>query len=110
MRLDISTCWPTDPGPTPPVDSSELSLAKSVLTELPSVLTQARDRFHNYVKDSEYSPERHVKDPVIWIDRDIRAEDGPLRWSLVLHHDEWPDYGWHIEFDGTQCVEIWAGS
>jgi hypothetical protein len=98
------------PAPTPAVNASELSLAKLIMAELPAVLAQALARFHDYVRDSDHSPERHVQDPVIWIDRDTRTEYGALRWSLVVHHGEWPDYGWHIEFDGTRFVEIWAGS
>ena len=49
----------------------------------------------------------HVREPHIWIHRESIAP-GTL-WSLVVGLQEAPDFGYHIEFDGPTCTDIWAG-
>lgn len=109
LKLTISTDWTVDRTQPLPVSEAELSLAELILTNLPAILTQAESRFLEHEQKAS-SREQHARDPTVWIDRDGLVEDGPLRWALVVHHDEWPDFGWHIEFDGSQCIAVWAGS
>lgn len=109
LLLTISTDWSADRTRPLPASSSELSLAEVVLGELPAILEQAEAQFFSYEKDTT-SPERVVRHPRIWIDREGGELDGLLRWALVVHHAERPDYGWHIEFDRARCIQIWAGT
>lgn len=111
LLLTIDTDWAAGRTHPLPPSESEVSLAELILANLSAILLRAEAQLIEYGQraggDSQHV---HACEPHLWIDRLSYADQGPLRWALVVHHDDWPDFGWHIEFDGTEDIEIWAGS
>lgn len=79
-----------------------------ILLQLRDVVREAEQHFENY---NMTNPDAKglVSEPHIWIARDAIEEHGPNRWAFVTGTKSAPDFGWHVEFDGTEFREIWAG-
>jgi hypothetical protein len=84
----------------------EQALLDEILADLPSTMRKAEATLATYERDTGNDYSAHVKYPHIWIRED---RERPKEWTLVVERDDWPGYGWHIEFDGSNLVEIWAG-
>jgi hypothetical protein len=54
---------------------------------------------------------RVVNNPKIWLGMDYETKRpwGNNKWSVVVGVTESEDFGWHIEFEGTEFIEAWAG-
>jgi hypothetical protein len=54
---------------------------------------------------------RVVNNPKIWLGMDYKTKRpwGNNKWSVVVGVIESEDFGWHIEFEGTEFIEAWAG-
>ena len=97
--------------PAPPPTAAELDLAEFILDNLPAVLGEAERRFVEYTEQMLHDAAAvgHVTAPIIWMDRGFQARDGASGWTLVVHRDDWPCFGYHIEFDGLRHVKTWSG-
>lgn len=91
-----------------PPTSVELNLVRAILLDLKTVVKMAEAALVQHLAD-ETEALQEVDSPHIWIDRSQLDSKGPKRWALVVNRADWPDFGWHIEFDGLACVEVWAG-
>lgn len=92
----------------PPVNNVEEALFRLIMNNLQTVLPAAEASFLEY--NEEYPEVRaHVANPHIWIYRDNIEEDGPTRWTFIVELSAAPDYGFHIEFDALEVLEIWSG-
>jgi hypothetical protein len=108
LAIDFQTRPVPERRHPPEVNEGEKNLAKIILLRLRDVLREAEQRFESY---NANDPEAKglVSNPFIWIDRDAIEEDGPNRWAFVIGAKGAPDFGWHVEFEATECQEIWAG-
>jgi len=108
LAVDFQTRLVPERPPPPEVNEGEKELARTVLLRLRDVLRLAEQRFESY---NSTNPDAigHVLNPHIWINRESIEEDGSSRWALVIGAKGAPDFGWHVEFDGTECQDIWAG-
>jgi len=84
------------------------ALLDQILCDLPSVIDSAQTELSRYENDSEEDYSTHIKNPHIWLTIDLVPND-PTAWTFVVERDDWPDFGWHIEFRGIRFHEIWAG-
>lgn len=65
------------------------------------------------LKDGRVTEEelnRVVNNPKIWlgIDYETKRPWENNKWSVVVGVTESEDFGWHIEFEGTELIEAWA--
>jgi hypothetical protein len=113
VRLEIETRPVAEEGAPPVVSPEETALAKTILANLPAILADAEKKFTRYT-DGDADAKEQIRDPHIWINRDEFEdseddEEDMERWTFVVGREDAPDFGYHIEFDGRKCLEIWAG-
>lgn len=84
-------------------DPESLALLMRILGSFDSILDRAEAALSEYADAVEDSFESHLSDPIISI------TPGSRNWTLVVERDDWPDFGWHIEFDELNFVEVWSG-
>lgn len=110
IGIEIETRPVSEDGPPPPVSRDERMLVRKIIAELPQVLTEAKKQFIRYTAKKDPDASEQVREPHIWINRDeLEEEDNPERWTFVIGREDLPDFGYHIEFDGLTCLEIWSG-
>ena len=109
VGLEIETREVPAAGSPPAVSEREAALVGLIIENLASILTEARKRFDEANSGYEAAVREQVRDPHIWIDREIVEESGGHRWALVVGLQDWPDFGYHIEFKGLECRGMWAG-
>ena len=79
------------------------------MAALPQILDEARKQFIKYTAKKDPEAGEQVREPHIWINRDeLEEEENPERWTFVIGREDSPDFGYHIEFDGLTCLEIWS--
>lgn len=86
--------------------AAERALLEQILAQLPSILKTAEKALADYEEGAARDYEAHIEGPTIWVPKDHRR---PAEWTFVVERDDWEDFGWHIEFEGVEFVEIWAG-
>ena len=89
------------------LSDSSLALVHQILESLPEVLRLGSEALERYEKGDPSVLTNLIK-PLIWLGSENDDEDETL-WTLVVERADWPDYGYHIEFRGTDFMEIWAG-
>lgn len=97
--------WRT-PQPEQP-SADDMKLLERILAGLPETLHRARLEFERHEVRIDPSFLEHLDNPHIWIDSDDRKH--PDDWTFVVQRNDWPDFGCHIEFRGSEFREIWAG-
>jgi hypothetical protein len=102
IRIVVEGATVAEHGPQP----RDLELIDEILASLPSTLRKAEAALAEHERNTQRDYATHIKNPHVWI-RDDR--DDPREWTLIVERDDWPDFGWHIEFRGSELVEIWAG-
>ncbi|QDT14030.1 hypothetical protein [Alienimonas californiensis] len=106
----------------PAPNGEELALARRVLRDLTTVLGQVQVEFAKEEAQERAAIEKSpkpievppIEDPHLWIEREFVQEavaEGrlPERWTFVIGRAGWPDFGYHLEFEGTTFDELWAG-
>jgi hypothetical protein len=105
LRVDTQPI-PTG-GPSPPLDATEIALARLVLANLPGMLTEIEGHYRSHA-DSPDIIER-VHEPSMWLSRDILTAEGPDHWSFVAGITDAPDWTICAEFAGLTFQGIWSG-
>jgi hypothetical protein len=103
LRADIDF---SETGTTEPSKQAG-ALLDEILADLPAILRKAEAALAEYEQGTDRDYSSHISNPRIWI-LEGREED-PKAWTLVVERDDWQDFGWHIEFIGSDLVELWAG-
>ncbi len=85
----------------------DLELLHQILADLPAILTSAQAALSDYERDASGAYLAHVHNPHIWIPED---QEDPKEWAFVVERDDWPSFGWHIEFQGSKVIEVWSGN
>ena len=120
LRIEVNTRPYPEEEPVPVMAEPHHDLVELILDNLPNVIDLAEKEFRKYSGTALDSLTEDIRDPHIWIEcpePDDIAEDGSYEiepfegesWTLVIGQKSAPDYGIHIEFDGTDFSEIWAG-
>jgi hypothetical protein len=109
LTIEFETRPIPSKGRPPEVSDSEKELARTILLHLDDILQETERRFEAY--NTEFDPDStiQVSKPNIWISRDQAEETQPNRWAVVIGAKGAPDFGWHVEFNGIEYHEIWAG-
>jgi hypothetical protein len=107
VLLEIHTrSFPNDPKDLPRVSQSQAALVQALLPALPSLLQQAERELTAY--NEKFHPDFHlsIHNPHIWLSNE--TDDG-VSWTLVVGLVQNPDFGYHVEFQGTEFIELWSG-
>jgi hypothetical protein len=82
----------------------DMKLLGEILTDLPQILAKAKSEFEQFENPSFID---QIDNPTIWIScGDIQWQP---KWAWVIERLDHPSYGCHIEFEGLEFKEIWAG-
>ena len=96
-----------DPAGRAPPGPEEVGLIDTILGNLPMLLAECERRFNEF--NAKWPHVRdEVTNPHVWIARSRLWGLGSGYWSFVVEHRE-SDYGWHLEFDGLDFVDMWGG-
>ena len=109
MRINVQTRPIPEAGAPPRPNEAELQLVRIVLEGWRPVLLRAETEFRAYNAPHDPNAENIIREPHVWIDRECMTEEGQSRWTLVVGRRDAPDFGYHLEFEGTEFLEIWAG-
>jgi hypothetical protein len=109
VGIDFQTREVPERRPPPAVSESEKELVRTILLRLREVLQEAERQFEQYNAGADPPAVSMVADPQIWLHREDAEVAHPTRWALVVGARRAPDFGWHLEYDGTEFREIWAG-
>ena len=91
-------------GTTSP-DPENQVLLFSIFDNFNSILERAKSALRDYAAATmDESSLEHVSAASIFVTSDS------LKWEFGLERDDWEDFGWHIEFSGTDLVQVWTGS
>ena len=96
---------PDDPKVLPPVSANQAALVRMITPALPSILKRVEDATVAY-NNQDPDFRQFVRNPHVWLDSE---EDDGESWTFVIERTDNPGFGYHIEFKGTNFVEIWAG-
>ena len=104
VKIDTRTV-PDDPEILPPVSVNQAELVRLITSNLNAILKQVHEVMLKY---NDYDPDfaEFVEDPHVWLDSE---RDNGESWTFVIERSDSPDFGYHVEFIGTDFVEIWAG-
>ena len=105
LRVDTQPI-PTS-APSPPLDATETTLVRLVLSNLPGLLTEVERHYRSHADSSDII--ERVHEPSVWLSRDILAEEGPDHWSFVVGIADAPDWTICAEFSGLSFQDIWSG-
>lgn len=96
---------PTEPKVLPPVSLSQAALIRRMTPDLLAILKRVEEAM---VKFNEQEPQfrEFLTNPHVWFDSE---EDNGESWAFVIERTDNPDFGYHVEFRGTNFVEIWGG-
>lgn len=95
-------------GPVGQIKHLLIELAREILPHLDQIVASAEAGFREYFEEVDETVPVPYR-PRIWINEDSVLDDGPKRWALVVEVEKNPDFGIHIEFDGTEFLEVWSG-
>jgi hypothetical protein len=97
---------PIEPKVLPPVSPSQASLVRSIVPALPSILHRVESELTAFTQ--KHDPDFHtaVRHPHIWLDSE--SDDG-VSWTFVVGRTDNPDFGYDLEFRGTEFIQLWAG-
>lgn len=85
-------------------DVGATPLVREILENLPGLLAVAGPHLASYEEGEDIVS--LVSNPKIWLSAEVGDERA---WTLVVERVDWEDFGWHLEFQGLDFVEIWAG-
>ena len=103
--IDISIDCRSTKDTTP--NEEDFSLIELVLSHLATILPATEAALDDYNTGAVFDYKELAINPTIWIPEE---RDTPTEWSFVVERKDWPDFGWHIEFDGGKFLDIWSGS
>jgi hypothetical protein len=94
--------------PAPPPSDREKDLARRIIPNLSSFLREVERQYKGYNPEI-LEPAIHIIGPHVLIDRENIQDNGEHRWMVILPYKEDPAFRSVVEFDGSQCLGIWAG-
>ena len=110
LSIEIETRSVPSDAPIPSLNDRESELICLIVDNIDHCINESLSKLRN---DASYQrlneANAQVANPHVWISRERTDEEGPQRWALVIGVDVNPDFGWHIEFDGLKCLEVWGG-
>ena len=110
LSIEIETRSVPSDAPIPSLNDRESELICLIVDNIDHCINESLSKLRN---DASYQrlneANAQVANPHVWISRELTDEEGPQRWALVIGVDVNPDFGWHIEFDGLKCLEVWGG-
>jgi len=110
LSIEIETRSVPSDLPIPKLNEQESTLIALILENIDHCIAESLaklrgDESHQRIDEAN----ARITNPHVWISREMMQEEGMQRWALIVGVDVNPDFGWHVEFDGLECLEIWAG-
>jgi hypothetical protein len=108
ISLEIHTRAIPEAGPPPPVSETQAQLVRRIQACLLRVLPIAQSALLMQHRDEapEYPFLQAMRDPYVWLDSE--RDDG-VSWTLVVGRSDNPEFGYHVEFEGSRLIELWSG-
>ena len=110
LSIEIETRSVPSDTPIPQLNHDESVLIELILDNIDHCANETLAKLEgdeSYQRLSE--ADARIANPHIWISREKMSEEGMQRWTMVIGVDVNADFGWHVEFDGLKCLEVWAG-
>ena len=110
LSIEIETRSVPSDLPIPKLNEQESTLIALILENIDHCIAESLAKLRgdeSYQRIDEANA--RITNPHVWMSREMMQEEGIQRWALVVGVDVNPDFGWHVEFDGLECLEIWAG-
>ena len=110
LSIEIETRSVPSDTPIPQLNHDESVLIELILGNIDHCANETLAKLEgdeSYQRLSE--ADARIANPHIWISREKMSEEGMQRWTMVIGVDVNADFGWHVEFDGLKCLEVWAG-
>ena len=110
VSIEIETRSVPSDAPIPNLNDQEFALVALIIENIEHCINESvaklqGDESHQRLDEAN----AQITNPHVWISREMMQEEGMQRWTMVVGVDVNPDFGWHVEFDGLECLEIWAG-
>src|SRR5712671_7913797 len=105
--LEIHTrTIPGEPKILPPVSRRQASLVRSLIPALPSLLQRVENELTTC--NQKRDPDFHtvIRHPHIWLSNE--SDDG-VSWTFVVGRTDNPDFGYDLEFKGTEFIQLCTG-
>ena len=110
LSIEIETRSVPSDTPVPKLNDQESTLIALIVENIDHCINESLTKLQD---DESYQrlndANARIVNPHVWISREMMHEEGMQRWTMVVGMDVNPDFGWHVEFDGLKCLEIWAG-
>ena len=107
VSLEIHTrMTANDPKVLPPVSPSQAALVGSIVPVLSSLLRRVESELTAY--NRKFDPEFHavISHPQVWLS--CESDDG-VSWTFIVGRTDNPNFGYDMEFRGTDFVQFCAG-
>lgn len=97
---------PDDTWLLPPVTRAQATLFRRIQSQLSGLLDQAERAL---IADNRKDPHFRLQltNAHLWFPAE-QQKDG-RRWSVVIERTDNRSFGYHVEFDGLDLLEVWAG-
>jgi hypothetical protein len=107
ISLEIHTRMiPGEPEVLPPVSRSQASLVRSIVPALPWLVQRVESELTTYCQKREPNFHTVIRHPHIWLSSE--SDDG-VSWTFVVGRADNPDFGYDLEFRGTEFIQLCAG-
>ena len=107
VSLEIHTRMiPTEANDLPTVSWSQASLVRSLVLKLPSLLQRVERELVAYNQTLDPDFYSVICHPHNWLSSE--SDDG-VSWTFVVSRTDNPDYGYDLEFSGTELIQLCTG-
>ena len=110
VLIEIETRSVPSDTPIPKLNDQESTLVALIVENIDHCINESLAKLQgdeSYQRLNEANAQ--IARPHVWISREMMLVKGMQRWTMVVGVDVNPDFGWHVEFDGLECLELWAG-
>ena len=108
IGIEFETRTLSNKDPPPEINATETALAQLILSDLETVLRRAEERISEHLDGEGSGLLDDLQLPHIWMSREVLEEEGSTRWSFIVGRQDAPEMGFHLEFVGADCKDVWA--
>jgi len=106
IALEIHTrLIPIEPVVLPDVSGRQANLVRAIAPGLPIILKRVEKELIDYAYKFDPKFNEVIDRPHVWLN--CEDDDGPS-WTFVVGRADSPDFGYHLEFKGSEFIRIWA--
>ena len=84
----------------------EEALLVEIVENLQTILPKVETALDQYAAQGGVYDRANTKAPCIYLEDGRETQD---TWAFTLEHADQTGYGWHVEFQGQEVKDVWAG-